>query len=61
MTVKKIQLFETSPEQLVGEIIQGFSKEIASLKTDFQPKEPEQYLTRKEVKDLLKIDRKSVV
>lgn len=56
MTAKKIQVFETSPEQLVGEIIQGFSKEIASLKNEFQPKTPEDLLTRKETKELLKID-----
>ena len=53
---KKIQVYEISTDQLVGEIIQGFSKEITSLKNEFQPKKPEEYLTRKEVKELLKID-----
>ena len=49
-------IFETSPQLIVDEILQGFNKEIASLKTEFQPKEPEEYLSRIEVKNLLKID-----
>jgi hypothetical protein len=56
MTARKIQIFETSPEQIIAEILCGVSKEIESLKNEFQPKQPEQYLTRNEVKDLLKID-----
>ena len=49
-------IFETSPQLIVDEILQGFNKEIASLKNSFQPKEPEEFLTRKEAKELLKID-----
>ena len=51
-----IILQETSPESLVGEIMQEVRKEIASLKVEFQPKIPEDLLTRKETKDFLKID-----
>ena len=53
---KGIILQDTSPEQIVGEIVQGVKEEIASLKKSFQPKEPEDLLTRKEAKELLKID-----
>ena len=53
---KGIILQDTSPEQMVGEIVQGVKEEIASLKKSFQPKEPEDFLTRKETKELLKID-----
>ena len=54
--MKEKIIFESSPELIVEEILQGFNREIASLKSEFQPKEPEQYLTRKDVKDLLKVD-----
>lgn len=53
---KGIILQDTSPEQIVGEIVQGVKDEIASLKKEFQPKTPEDFLTRKETKELLKID-----
>lgn len=56
MTAKRIQIFETSPEQIIGEIAQCVKDEISSLKNEFQPKEPEEYLSRNEVKNLLKID-----
>jgi len=54
--MKEKIIFETSPDQMIGEILDGVKNEIVSLKNEFQPKQPEQYLTRKEVKELLKID-----
>ena len=45
-----------SAEELVQEITTIVRKELEDLKTSFQPKEPEEYLTRKEAADLLKIN-----
>ncbi|MEB8346882.1 helix-turn-helix domain-containing protein [Flavobacteriaceae bacterium KMM 6898] len=49
------QLHATTPEKLTEGILDGIRKEIKSLKKEFQPKEPEDFLTRKETADLLKI------
>lgn len=55
-----IQLHDTTPEQLVEEILQGVKKELEILKQEFQPKEPTEYLTRKEVAKLLKVDLSTI-
>ncbi len=54
------QLHGTTPEQLVEKIIKGFRYEIDELKKQYDPKEPEELLTRAEVAKLLKIDISSV-
>ena len=58
--MKNLQLIETTPEQIQDAIIAGVRAELESLKKEFQPKEPTEYLTRTEVKDLLKIDLSTV-
>lgn len=45
----------TTPEKLTENILQGVRKEIEELKQHFQPKEPDDLLTRKETSALLKI------
>lgn len=60
MSDKIIQLIEITPEQLQEAILNGVKVQIEELKKEFQPKEPTEYLTRNEVKDLLKIDLSSV-
>ncbi len=45
----------TTPEKLTENILQGVRKEIEDLKQYFQPKEPDDLLTRKETSELLKI------
>lgn len=57
---KIIQLHQTTPEQLVEDIITELRKEINQLKKDFQPKEPEEYLTRGEVAKMLKVDLSTI-
>ena len=54
------QLHGTTPEKLIEQIVQGFRSEIEVLKKQYQPKEPEELLTRAEVAELLKIDISSV-
>ncbi len=49
-------LIQTTPEQLTVLIVSELDKRLNELKTQFQPKEPTELLTRTEVKNLLKID-----
>lgn len=49
-------LIQTTPEQLTGVILSEIDKKLNELKLQFQPKEPTEYLTRKEVKNILHID-----
>jgi len=55
-----IQLIQITPEELQEKILSGVRTEISKLKADFQPKEPTQFLTRSEVKDLLNVDLSTV-
>ena len=45
----------TTPNQLTENIIQGVKKELEDLKQHYQPKEPEDWITRKETAKLLSI------
>lgn len=49
------QLHATTPEKLTENILDGVRTQIDELKKGFRPKEPEEFLTRKETADLLKI------
>ena len=50
------QLHNTSPEQLQEAILQGVKNQLEELKQSYQPKEPEEFLSRAEVAKLLKVD-----
>jgi hypothetical protein len=56
----QIQLVGITPEQLQHAIIEGVKTQLQDLKKHFEPKTPTEYLTRREVASLLKIDRTSV-
>jgi hypothetical protein len=45
----------TTPEQLTEMILAGVKKELNQLKEHYQPKEPDDLLTRNETAELLKI------
>ncbi len=49
------QLHGTTPEQLTETILQGVQKQIEDLKKNFQPREPDDFLTRKQTAELLSI------
>ena len=53
-------LHNASPEDLINQFVTIVRKEIEDLKRNYQPKQPEEYLTRHEVADLLKIDKSTV-
>lgn len=55
-----ILLHNATPQQLTEAILNGVDEKINDLKANFQPKEPTEYLTRNEVKELLKVDLSTV-
>ena len=58
--MKLIQFIQITPEQLQEAIIEGVNSKLEDLKKNFQPKEPEELLTRNEVAELFKVDLSSV-
>lgn len=58
--MEQVQFISVTPEQLQNAIIEGVKSQLQDLKKHFQPKTPTEYLTRRGVADLLKIDLSSV-
>ena len=54
--MKHVKIISITPEQLEEIINNAMDKKLADLKEHFQPKEPAEWLTRYEVRDLLKIN-----
>jgi len=57
---EKVIFTNVCPERLTEVILDGVQTKIDKLKAQFQPKEPTEYLTRNEVKDLLHVDLSTV-
>lgn len=55
-----IQFIQTTPEELEDRLFNRVKAELEELKKEFQPKEPTEYLTRNEVRDLLKVDLSTI-
>jgi excisionase family DNA binding protein len=53
--MQKVQFIETSPTALVDLIDERTAERLKEFQKNFTPKEPEDFLTRKETADLLKI------
>ena len=49
------QLHNCTPEELTETILKGVQNQIETLKENYQPKTPDDFLTRKQVCDLLSI------
>ncbi len=49
------QLHGTTPEELTAIILQGVQKQLEELKKNFAPREPDDFLTRKQTAELLSI------
>ena len=58
--METVQFIQVTPQQLQDAIIDGVKTQLQDLKKHFQPKEPNEYLTRVEVAEMLKIDLSSV-
>ncbi|MBK3519729.1 helix-turn-helix domain-containing protein [Carboxylicivirga marina] len=54
--MEQLQFIQITPEQLEQSILAGIEEKLNALTENFQPKQPTEWLTRNEVKELLKID-----
>lgn len=54
--LKTVQFYQTTPDEVIQPTLQGVQSMFDQFKAEFQPKEPTEYMTRTEVKELLKID-----
>ena len=54
--MKQMSVFQGTPEDFQEPIFRFIQKEFNILKKEFQPKEPEEYLTRQQVADMLHVD-----
>jgi predicted DNA-binding transcriptional regulator AlpA len=55
-----IQFIQITPEQLQSEILKGVQVQLEDLKKHFQPKEPNEYLTRSEVAKMFAVDLSTI-
>ncbi len=53
--MSQVQFIQVTPEQLQNAIIEGINSKLDELKNHFQPKEPNDYLTRAEVSQMFNI------
>ena len=58
--MRESNLIQVNPEQLQREILKGLNVQLTQLSKSFQPKEPEEYLTRQEVAKLCKVNISTV-
>lgn len=54
--MEAIQLIQITPEELQKEILKGVKLQMDDLKNHFQPKQPNEYLSRSEVSKMLGVD-----
>jgi len=59
-TTHLLQIVQSSPDEMEERIVNRLRAEFRSIKAEMQPKQPTEFLTRSEVRDLLKIDLSSV-
>ena len=55
-----ILIHNATPDELTTAILKGVQNQFDELKNQFQPQQPTEYLTRNEVKELLKVDLATV-
>jgi len=53
---QQIQFIGIAPEEQVQSIVNSFKRELQSLKEHFQPKEPTEYISRKETSEMLGVN-----
>ncbi len=60
MPTGTLQFIGTTPEEMETRIFNRFKSEFESIKKEFQPKQPTEFLTRQQVKELLDVDLSTV-
>jgi hypothetical protein len=58
--MQQVQFISITPEQLQNAIIKGVKLQLEELKKSFQPKEPNKYITRQQVAEMLSVDLSTV-
>ena len=53
---KQIQFIQVTPDELQDAILKGIEKQLDELKKTFKPKQPTEYLTKNDVRDLFSVD-----
>ena len=54
--MQQVQFIQVTPEQLQNAIIEGVKLQLNDLKRSFQPKEPTEYLSINDVKEMLNVN-----
>lgn len=60
METGALQFIGTTPEEMENRIYNRVKSEFESIKKEFQPKQPTEFLTRNQVKELLDVDLSTV-
>lgn len=55
-----IQFVQSSPEELTNRICERFKADLDNLKSEFQPRQPQEFLTRTYVKEWLNVDMSTI-
>lgn len=58
--MQQLQFIQITPEQLEEAILKGVKVQLEELKKDFQPKEPTDWLSRSDLKNLLQVDLSTI-
>ncbi len=58
--MEQIQFIQTTPEQLQTQIVEGVKIQLKEFLEVYKPKQPNDYLTRKEVSELFKVDLSTI-
>ena len=58
--METIQITQTNANDFKSEILKGVKIQIDELKSQFQPKEPNEYLTRQEVAKMFNVDLSTI-
>ena len=58
--MEAIQITQTNANDFKSEILKGVKIQIDELKSQFQPKEPNEYLTRQEVAKMFNVDLSTI-
>lgn len=60
MMEKELRVQSTTTEELITELRSRWKEDLENLRIDLQPKSTEEYLTRNEVSQMLKVDLSTV-
>lgn len=53
-------IHNATPDEITSAVLKGVEAKLTELKKQFQPQQPTEYLTRNEVKELLKVDLSTI-